>query len=781
MLLLSMMTACGEQVQESQVEQASWYQNGRVVDLRDASGPNGSFTSEFNNKSVQSGHNVYLLLMGEDQLQGRWYTDEVGLAVMDGDYHPDLASSNSNTWLPDDAVIISIAPSVAEDTTSYEFAISSLNHRGVYERLGQEIFGGDDEVIAVEIANEIEDDVVNGKWQEGALRGIELIAEASNELGIQPPNSPRIQTQPQPQPSPQQPPVIVQREPVDLSGLFVFLTRVLLLIALGVAVWFAWRVFERYQEDRQRREAAQANAISVRDKVVNYLNDAENKIDMAEVAMKGILKNFPKASQTFIRDMEMIRESYDNALTMKGNLPPQNDPDQKGLTVGDYTRIAGNFQQILDELMEGEALLNAMNSRAATLHTRLEATKLDISTADEELAMLEETIGEADEVMDIIRSDFAPSNWSLVERNSERARENLATAQSKLKTAKVHYVDNNDAEEAENLLQEMRKAAEEAGWLCESIVELHNNIVEARDTVDNQLKQITTEIEEAIKFVEAHDEDLPESYETQLDQAHNSLGQALQLLGLDRPDYLEVQRLIREADHACDSILDQAQDMVRSLERAERQSESDLQQARVSVQQFENFIDDNRKHVGLTPHAVMGRLSEQMKVAQSSYDLALNPNIAEGSERLEILRRISNDADAIERRAKQALEEAKDEVKEATQPRTYESYSYVPSYSVPSSSPRRTDPGYVGSSTWSSSPSRSSSDNSTSSSSRSSGSSGSRSSTSSYRSSTSSSSSSSSSRSSSSRSSSPSRSSSSSSRSSSSRSSSSRASGGRRK
>lgn len=774
--------------------QGDWYRDGRVLDMTGQ--VESDFIRQFNQASIASGHPIYLIIMGEEQLAGSRYTDEVALAIMTGQEDPALALGG---WLPYDVVVISVAPYVEKSSSSYDYAITTLGYNGAHDRLGNTALAGHSDFVGVEIAEAIDVDVASGNWQQGVLSGVDLIAQASDQLGIGtivavPTPAPQVVVSQSPVVVivPTSPPlVVVQKEPADTSWLGPVLLWALGLLAFFVAFFFGARFAIAVYQEYQKRQAAQQKARIAKQATAQRVNEVPGiyervKQRVSDLANRVSAEDLNPLQQALAKANELI-DRASIGFTDLGR--SASDPDRPGLTVAEYQQLADTYSELLGSLKQAEGLLSRTEEMVVELEQAAEEVPEAINTASDDLKRAQEEmvtiknqgyncdeagelLRQANHTLEVARKDleekrftaamarsrdvqalaeqvkdsarqeserhrillaeakkaeerlagladhivlgettlqklqgtFAESCWDDVVRNPEQAKRKLAQCRELL--AEVNTaIDGQEWDNAEAHLGQIHQTEQDAGWLIQTILDLKANLETAVGASSEELTAAETDIRKALAYIETHDPDIPEDLEEELSEAITWVEQARQMLAEEKPDYLEVVRLAKEANKTADQVVVEARSAVEAMDRALKSAQTELREANTAITSADSYIDDHSSDVDETARRNLKEARTLLEEAQEAMERAGRYGDEEQERRLKAYQECAEKADRAEQKAKDALTEAKDDVERARARRQRTTVT-VTTYSSPSySSPRRREPS-TSSPTWSPSPSR---------------------------------------------------------------------------
>ncbi len=442
-----------------------YYRDGRVLDMTSTNGPGSDFVREFNQKSLASGHPIYLIIMGEEQLAGGKFTDEVGVDVMVGRVDPSLKVGE---WLPYNVAVIFMAPYVGQDSSLYDYALPTLGYDGVYERLGDTALPGHEDFVGVEIAIVIDNVGFEQGWQKGALGGISEIANTCSQLQIGTVSPAQQEKDPEPTSVSQQPIVVIvpttapvptpiPRESIDLTGLWVLFVSVLVLVALVVV----YLILTRKQRSDRKRRTVQEKAIGAKRTASSMINELEYGTDATLGALVRVEARISSLQQSASdATLRPLRESYKaaKALHSDANIRFEElehaygDLDDFDSTAERYEQAGREYQAVVDKLKEAERLLNQIDAGAEEIEKAASQAPKALSAASETLSSARKQI-----------AALAEEGFPCVEAEKmlELANANLHKAEQEI-GVKHFLAAMNFAQDAKDLSEQAIKTAEAA-------------------------------------------------------------------------------------------------------------------------------------------------------------------------------------------------------------------------------------------------------------------------------------------------------------------------------
>lgn len=295
---------------------------------------------------------------------------------------------------------------------------------------------------------------------------------------------------------------------------------------------------------------------------------------------------------------------------------------------------------------------------AVSLAQGLPARRSRIATRRDELqsrtGAVTASIKTGSEVFIRISLNFAESSWESVRGNGTEAEERLDWSIESLKTVEtLADMKHQEWAEAEETLQEIEKSLNEADSMMRSIVALETNLHKAKNDAPSELNAAESDIGKAWKYISEYDDDIPESFEDELQEAEALLGSAKEELGKNKPDYLQVVKSAQSANSFADKILDKSRTEHEKAERLRQKAVSLMRDANSEYSKAKEYIED---HSGDVESPAKESLSQAHR-----YLVGLG-NAGTTEKQIEV-------AETAERLAKEAYAKAKKDVDDAEEER----------------------------------------------------------------------------------------------------------------
>ncbi len=764
--------------------QGDIFLSGFVIDLRDETDPTQEFVNEFNNASLASGHPIFLMILGQEDLYDLAW--KVGIDKSNQD--------DINAYLPPEVIIIVVAPDVPDTAPEWENSTSGVIGDGRYLDLsrltatGADLSDPDAPKLINEYVGQAVEDLVYGNPPDtlaGVLEGvrlltIELEAADISSPGSQIPAVPAgpVNTVPTSAPAPTARPQSNPSQTTQPQGgglnLWPFCLAALGFLGLGGLGTWGYRA----SKNSRRRSAAQREAQlaygRVEDRVIGFeqsalpigisiaeltaaTSDATSapftaRLDAARQEVSQANAELQRLRQTYrgtpdgvnltvneynsYRDsclelgaqldnlesvLQLIRQEASELRLEAESLPRaiENARSAYDETLSEYQQLArrfavpaigeqlqsilglinsasgerdtGNIAGAVETVQQALDLLNTVARAIAGIDQRYVDLTNDARVIEADFGSIETARLEAATALTRLQAEYARGAWDDLENNATRAGNALADARSAYNEATALTRDTPIAlDELDRLLDLAHKLQQDAGQLCNVVIELEVELRDAAGRTPELVSRARQAVAAARQLFSTYDTLIRENLESRLLEAENLASQADQLhrepiageggatinLAMNpRPDYLEINRMAVEAAHIATEIRATAMGEIEAMQDAERNAQEEIALAVTAVNTADRYIESNI-------HNTTERTEEQFREAERSLTAAQTAmttaaSMPDGSEqqRLQLYQTASAQAIAARKLAMESYEAAKKEVKAASE-HAYSTPSY---------------------------------------------------------------------------------------------------------
>jgi len=321
-------------------------------------------------------------------------------------------------------------------------------------------------------------------------------------------------------------------------------------------------------------------------------------------------------------------------------------------------KLAGDAALSAEEMPKR---FEACNKAVAALGRRIEASRASIEAARPVFAA--------------IQGEYAESCWDTINRNGSTAEHETEDAQGSADAAaESATMEVQDWDGAKAYVDGANASLERAESLIRSIHALKANLETARRDAPGEIGEAEKDILAARVFIAAHDADLREAIETDLDAVEKRLDGARAELGKDKPDYLEVIEAAKAANAAADKILANARTELEAMQAKRARAKSAKRDAASAISKTAEYIEDHASDVGVGARNELASARRQLErvgsvesavAVRKDDDIALAASVA-------ALDAIVKDADGAKRTAEAALKAAKADERRAEDAREAE-------------------------------------------------------------------------------------------------------------
>lgn len=232
-----------------------------------------------------------------------------------------------------------------------------------------------------------------------------------------------------------------------------------------------------------------------------------------------------------------------------------------------------------------------------------------------------------------LSTEFAETTWVAVRGNGTEAENRVDWAEDALDEARAAT-----GLEQQEWHRALELIAGANGWLAEaealmaSISELEGSLLAARRDSAGEIAAAQADVTKAWEYINRYDEDIRESLEDDLRAAEATIETAREELKSDKPDYLRVCKLAREANEAADRILLQAQDEHETAERLRVRAAGALRDAQAKVTMVSRFIQVRHPFVQDQARNRLVEATSALQQAETVTDVNARISLSERAE-----------------------------------------------------------------------------------------------------------------------------------------------------
>ncbi len=216
-----------------------------------------------------------------------------------------------------------------------------------------------------------------------------------------------------------------------------------------------------------------------------------------------------------------------------------------------------------------------------------------------------------------------------------------------------------DWDGAEEDLSTAQAELDKANSLINSVFKLKENLEIAQASAGNEIAAAKDDYERAKAYVQSHDDDLPESFETDLEKASSALSKAEDEIGQSKPDYFVVVKFAKEANAASDNILTTARTEVEELERLRARAASSYRDAQAAISRAEEYYEDHDSDIDNDVGRKIRSAKQDLTEFHNTTDLSRQIKIAEEAQAVadQMLRESQDSFNRAERKRRDALDD----------------------------------------------------------------------------------------------------------------------------
>lgn len=231
---------------------------------------------------------------------------------------------------------------------------------------------------------------------------------------------------------------------------------------------------------------------------------------------------------------------------------------------------------------------------ASGLHEKRDALQAEVANLYSGSERVVSVVAKGKIIFEQISSQYASSSWQSVQGNGTEAEARSAWVKNALDEARsLSSMERQEWAEAEKLISEISKRLAEAESFMRSIVALEKSLREAKKDAPAEIEAAEADIRKAWDFIRAHDDDVPDNFETELQKAEKVLVQSKTEMEQEKPDYLEVVKLAQTANTSADKILEKSRSEHEKAERLRRQAASTWRDAKAAYSKAKEYAEDH--------------------------------------------------------------------------------------------------------------------------------------------------------------------------------------------
>lgn len=460
----------------------------------------------------------------------------------------------------------------------------------------------------------------------GFIAGMEEFGRVAYAQLHPPVYEPRPYTAPAERPAPAAPPVVVQTQPTDFTGLWSFLKWGLLAAVLAGIIWFLVGILR----ERERRRAAQQRAQSAKTQCSGIINDGPGQLDLLDARVAGLKSKVSEEDiGPVITAMASARQTIGDATIAFGDLQTSiTDPSRPGLSVAEY----GEIERVYTNLFE-----------------RLKGVRTDITVNEETMSQLDalirtvpDKVAGAFSALEVagLRVDAVAKQSFNVDELAQVVKKKALSQAEKARTAlqEKHYRDaasyakaaadtaNGAAADAESLPKRRQTILDRTTALTAGIEGAKAAIIAARGVFDRISAEYAETCWTSIKGngTEATN---------RVNLALKQVGEATEASTMDRQDWTAAEAALDKGDKAVEkanSIVRSITELATSLDQAKKDAKRDVAAAFADLTKSVEYNKTNDADVDdavwaklKDAESKLNRASTELKEAKPDYFLVI--------------------------------------------------------------------------------------------------------------------------------------------------------------
>ena len=249
------------------------------------------------------------------------------------------------------------------------------------------------------------------------------------------------------------------------------------------------------------------------------------------------------------------------------------------------------------------------------------------------IEQVREMIDKGRTLFEKLSAEYAETTWVSVRGNGTEAENRVNWAVDALEDARTAI-----GPEEQEWHRALELVAGGNAWLAEaealvaSISELEVSLMAARRDAAGEIDAAQADVVKAWDYINRYDDDIRESLEDDLRTAEAINEMARVELKLEKPDYLRVCKLAREANEAADRILAQALDEHEAAERLRTRAASAMRDASAKVAMVSRFVQVRHPFVQDRARNRLVEAREALQQAGETTDINARISLAERAE-----------------------------------------------------------------------------------------------------------------------------------------------------
>lgn len=375
------------------------------------------------------------------------------------------------------------------------------------------------------------------------------------------------------------------------------------------------------EDEYQNIEEAYNNTLATLQEAETLLNGANRQAEALGKLVNDTPKMLAMAKATVERSRSRISTVAQTGFKTTQAEATLNQA-QTALTQAETSLKEKRFQAAQKGAEEALKLSSEAIAAAETLPKQKTTVEQAIAALARRIESFKSKIIAGRETFEVIAANYAQSCWTPVRGNGTEAENRINWSLQALDAAgEAVTMEKQQWQKAQDQVSRANGWLDEAESFMRSITALKTNLEAAKRDATGEIQAAQADIDKARSYITHYDEDIRESLETDLAKAQESVDQTKAELAKEKPDYLKVVKLARNANDSADRILAEARSEHEAAERLRQHAASSLRDAQAAVSRAQEYLEDHSSDVGRSAKNYLEKAQETLRSAEQATSL----------------------------------------------------------------------------------------------------------------------------------------------------------------